>query len=720
MKNQQSCLDEVIFLNALQQAVESIKSDLIPSCPAFLQRTLKGSGQWECVVQLLRQFLSLTTFNRQFSQHLIDFAQNTNHAYAARKVTIFILENQVLHLPVDAVDEFDWLFGVLNLKKAGTRKPLRSFVLKEGFTCQELSEFIPQFRLRLLRLARVHHQIQGAQTTPQGLHNFLHQSQLDCKLTLARYLFSASEVTQWIQQQLLHSQGVHNPLSNISNVTEGEAEMMMSSLPPFESSILRQLCDLSDIYWVDPATNRTIKALVESPVTTVVAVIKPPGSDVEFEIKRTGMGAYPLLDIRYSVNHYMVSPPHRIQGGAMGGMLCHEGHTAALLAQLYRLVHQQEAPISRTAALKNIYQVPTPQGDTEYLHQYFTQPARFGKDYPRMRTEMLRAINAFASEKGIKPLNMSTELGQTAEFLKLINPKQSILVHTTSFRLDKLARYLAPDGDQVYFQQGLKVDYSLEDAQLFADELLDEILGVYLSPTKPCSSYQDYIEAAFAVRENRKQADNQYLEVLQQFGKLWGTLLAFRGHSHGESFVARNVGLKSVWCRGQWRVQLYSMDHDCMHIDQMSKFDPKVVVKSTGQDIDHIFGRVEGNIRIKGSIPYLGDIYRASPQLRQEGWHRFAQATVKAYRKTQAAILQNSDIQDYFHSDFMDHLKDWDHALQVLLQNLENHDKPSAWKVELRQWLQERGYSQQEIKEFISTMKKHVKWLPKLSFLYEL
>jgi hypothetical protein len=365
--------------------------------------------------------------------------------------------------------------------------------------------------------------------------------------------------------------------------------------------------------------------------------------------------------------------------------------------------------------LKNVYKVPTPQGDNEYLHQYFTQPERFGKDYQRMRKEMLRAIRAFSSEKGVKPLNMSTELGQTAEFLKLISPKQSILIHTTSFRLDKLARYLSPDGDRVYFQQGLKVDFSLGDAQLFADKLLDEILGVYLSPTEPCNSYQDYIEAVFAIPENRQQANYQYIEVLQQFGKLWGTLLAFRGHSHGESFVARNIGLKSVWSEGQWRVQLYSMDHDCK---QMGKFDPKVVVKSMMQDIDHIFGRIEGNVRIKGSIPYLGDIYRVSPQLKQEGWRRFEQSTLEAYRKTQAAILQNSDIQDYFNSDFVTHLKDWDHALIVFLQNLENHSKPSAWKVELRQWLDEQGYSQQEIKEFISTMKKHVQWLPRLSFLY--
>ena len=65
-----------------------------------------------------------------------------------------------------------------------------------------------------------------------------------------------------------------------------------------------------------------------------------------------------------------------------------------------------------------------------------------------------------------------------------------------------------------------------------------------------------------ASRANRARADRHYLSAMRQLGDCWGTLLGMRGFSDGESFVQRNVGLKSVWSDGDWRVRVIVQDHD--------------------------------------------------------------------------------------------------------------------------------------------------------------
>ena len=76
--------------------------------------------------------------------------------------------------------------------------------------------------------------------------------------------------------------------------------------------------------------------------------------------------------------------------------------------------------------------------------------------------------------------------------------------------------------------------------------------------------FEEYLADAFAVPENRARADFVFHSILEQIGKFWGTLLGVRGYSRGESFVARNVGLKSYWQRGEWRVKIIFMDHDAL------------------------------------------------------------------------------------------------------------------------------------------------------------
>ncbi len=89
-----------------------------------------------------------------------------------------------------------------------------------------------------------------------------------------------------------------------------------------------------------------------------------------------------------------------------------------------------------------------------------------------------------------------------------------------------------------------------------ADDVLEEVLGIYLPPEVRYRGHEHYVQAALAVPENRTRADRNFLSVMQDIGTFWGTLLAVRGYTRGESVVARNVGLRSVWDEGEWKVKI--------------------------------------------------------------------------------------------------------------------------------------------------------------------
>jgi hypothetical protein len=72
--------------------------------------------------------------------------------------------------------------------------------------------------------------------------------------------------------------------------------------------------------------------------------------------------------------------------------------------------------------------------------------------------------------------------------------------------LDKVALYLSDDGPKSYFK-GLGVRYTKDDARRFADELLEEVLGVYRPPEVSYQSYRKYVAAALSAANNRARAD---------------------------------------------------------------------------------------------------------------------------------------------------------------------------------------------------------------------
>jgi hypothetical protein len=67
---------------------------------------------------------------------------------------------------------------------------------------------------------------------------------------------------------------------------------------------------------------------------------------------------------------------------------------------------------------------------------------------------------------------------------------------------------------------------------------LDEVLGVYVTPTAGYKNHAQYLGAAFAAKENKEnrvRANQFHALATGELGSYWGTLLALGAYSLGES-----------------------------------------------------------------------------------------------------------------------------------------------------------------------------------------
>src|SRR5206468_3114606 len=113
-------------------------------------------------------------------------------------------------------------------------------------------------------------------------------------------------------------------------------------------------------------------------------------------------------------------------------------------------------------------------------------------------------------------------------------------------------------------------------------------------------------------------------------------LLAVRGFSRGESFVERNVGLRSTWRDGRWSVGITFMDHDdlCFATDRFAPLDtlPNMLL-----DERHVLRQVATLERIyRLGEAAAGAAAARRPRLRRAAHHR-ASAGAGARRRSSRA-----------------------------------------------------------------------------------
>jgi hypothetical protein len=667
------------------------------------------------IVELLRH----ETYDRGFCLKLFKVANEAGRAaWEIRRLAILMLEHQILKLDPANSKEFDFLFSQLNLKPSPpSRSQIAGSVLKEGYTTTEVRGFTSEFRRKLERHNRVHEQIRGSRTSLNAVYEFVQLARHDCKLSLARYLFTPDEVVQRILGQVRVSNGVKDLDTLEPAFVANEVRHAVDLLPDYEARILKGLSRSSNIYWVAEATSSEFNSLVEYPLTTAVVVVKPPGSELEFEFKRAGRKDANPLNIVFARDGYTVPPSHRLDGGGMQWLLRYEAKTAAKLALVYRLVHGDNAPLAGYVARSSVSSVPTRRENTQLL-TYLTEPHIFGREFRRMRVALGESVEAFTEEGDAILPHLRGELGLTAQFIGHVAPAQAILAGTSSFRLDKLARYLSSDGPKGYFTKGLGLPYTKQNAKRLADELLEEVLGVYRPPEVSYQSYQNYVDAALSVSSNRTRADQVYLSLVQQIGKLWGTLLAVRGCSRGESFVARNVGLKSFWSGGEWKVKIIFMDHDALVIPgpQTENFHAHGTLPSMAVDERYIWDKSNLKRFATSEVGYLQSIYRPAWRVCAQGEALGLRALKDAYRKTQNELVTNPQMERLFNRVFIERLLDWDTLVSGYLKK---NSSSEAWKKKMRKMMAAKGYKRRAFDAYMEITEKNKDFIKRYAFLFE-
>jgi hypothetical protein len=671
---------------------------------------------------LLDEFLRQRAYSKKFCQRLLTLAEQSGKAsWDVRRLAILMLENQILKLHPDKLDQFDFLLTQLKLKPApGLGVRVVSAVLGEGFSTTELRPFIRELCIKLERLNRVHERIRGKRTSDEALREFIELSRRDCKLSLARYLFTPDEITEEILSQVLVTDGIRDRDASGPGRVESEMKRALDLLPALEATVLKRLSEPANIYWVSPASSSEINSLVEYPTTTVVLVIKLPGSHIEFEIKRAGRQGGHSLNVVYSRNGYTVPPSHRLDGGSMQGLLRYEANNATKLALIYRLAHGTEAPMGNYISRASVSSLPVRENNARTL-SYFTQPEMFGEGFRGMRRALKESVAAFRSEGNTNLPEMPGDWGMSAQFLGHVQPAQAILSGTSSFRLDKLASYLSSNGPERYFKKGLRVAYSAHDAKMFADTILEEVLGHYQPPPEPYEEHERYVAAALSVAANRARADQMYKSLLQQIARFWGTLLAVRGYSRGESFVARNVALKSFWNEGQWDVKIIFMDHDALVIPnpQDGRFFAHGDVPNMTLDERYVWNRSDPKRFSASEVGCLQSIYRVGKALDAEAQTLAHSELKRAYKKTQHALLTNPELQRMFSKGLIERLCDWDTLVGGFLQMNGDKAVTNKWKKEMKKMLASKKYPADAFDAYLAVMEKNKPFLARHSFLFE-
>ena len=674
-------------------------------------------------IDLVDEFLAHRTYQHAFCLKLFGLGKNPSVSWDDRRLAALMAEHQILQLQPDQLNEFDVLFGELRLKRPGLHNPIARSVLKEGYSTTELRGFIVEFLRRLARMERVHRHIhrhrgirgvRGSKTS-DAVSEFVEHSRRDCKLTLARYLFTPGDVIREVLRHVTVTEGVRDIDVSQPRFVDAEIKHSMSVLPDYEAGILQRLCAGSKVYWVAEKTSSAINSLVEYPLSTVVLVIKPPGSEIEFELKRAGRKGGNSLGIVFRRNGRNVPASHRLDGGSMQWLLRYEARSGSKMSSIFRLVHRIDAPMPGYIARNTVYSIPTRNRGAAPSFRYFTEPDVFGNGHFReMRSAMKEAVRVYERDEGGNLPAVGGAMGLTAEFLSHVAPAQAILSGTSSFRIDKVATYLSSDGAEKYFRVFQGIAYSADDARRFADELLDEVLGVYEPPLHAFKNYGRYVDAALAVPANRERANRIFLSLVRQVADFWGAMLGIRGQSRGESFVGRNVGIRSVWVDGQWGVKLIFMDHDALTLPdpEIGHFFAQNALPGMLLDERHIWGKANPALFPTSLVGYLLSIYRIDSCLAAKAQQLAETELLRAYKKTQEAVLNDRKLRAFVSDVFVSRLLDWDQFVSGFLHPLR------GWETRMKRVFKDKGYEPDAFEYYAEACEKYRGFIERNAFLY--
>ncbi len=574
-------------------------------------------------------------------------------------------------------------------------------------------EFVRGLQQRIGRLSRIHWPLLSPEPTVNAWADCLHVARQECKSTLARWLLTTSDVVREISSRVAVTEGVSDRAPAIVPIHRWNSQPT-HQLPEQEADLVAELRARNPIYWVTPRVGSEINALVEYPLNSAALVIKPPGSDLEIQIKRSGLRGRKPLDVIFSRNGKELPSSHRVHGGSFGWLAKREARASQLFAEIYAAIHGEPCPCNRTVAISSVVEVPSERGPIHIL-DYLTEGGSFGEGFEPMRRSMRQTAASLPLDTGVKMPKYEGPLGETLRFIAQAVPQQAIQIHTTSYRLERVAGWLSEAGMRRYFE-GAGLATSPDEARRFACDVLDEVLGG-VTPAGDCAeSYSEFLDACFALPDNRERADRIYLSLMEQTGKTWGTLLGVRGYTDGESFVIRNSGIRSIYMDGEWEPRMRFMDHDDMIVigRDRRQFWPGRGLLGMSWDERHILGGNLDGAQAKGIAGALREIYRVSDEAAATGRRRLRESAKAAYRKTQTALQELPDLRRHFPESFVAGIRDLD---TIVSWFFDSSDIPE-WRADTRKYLDRRGYSRELVDNYLWAVENRQDFLRRMAFLF--
>jgi hypothetical protein len=663
--------------------------------------------------ELFARLLARRTYDPAFAAELMEIARGARgDVWPVRRLACLALEHELLRI-AGPEDLLTFLNGLGLLTE--TCEYVRPFVLQEGYSTVTVLQFAGELRQRIARHEHIHAAL--ARDPLRGAADFAAHSLHECHLALARYLLSPEEVVREIVAQVRTTAGLpHLPKTDPYNL--GEAKRAIESLPPYEREILQLLMAEPVIYWVAEQTPSTLHSLIEYPLGTVVLIIKPPGSDLEIEIKRAGCRGERAIDCVYQHPgaKHPVPVHHHFWGGTTGRLVRWELSSAATLARLHRLAYGVESPGSRLVALSGVLDVPTPRGDVS-LVSYFGSPQGYGPGFGAMRAAMKEALPRLERDPMHAPGADPGGYETTGRWLAVTSPEQAFVLGTSSFRMDRIAAYLAPDGDDVYFTQGLGVTADNDDRRRLADAVAGEIVPHYTPPPSPFRSYRTYVDALYTA--NREPLDATYLDVMAQIGHYFGFYSALRMWSEGESFVTRNVGIRNIFTNGDWKVRVLYADHDSVSLPgrDYDLWYPGATFHGLRHDMVHVLGGRAGVRTVPGEVATLRTIYRVTPAVAEAGMRALRMSCRDSYFHAHDAVETNTPLRRMFTRGFVKELRDWDDLVRGWADAREQ-DTVERWREEATAMLRERGHSKGRADGWVEGLLRNAADVERYTFLY--
>ena len=637
-------------------------------------------GQWPAADALVEEFLRRSVWSRALGEALLDAGRNG--AWEHRLAAALMLENLALR-----------------------------FADGEAFV-REVLPAGDDLRVRLRRLRHVHARIDGGRTTPAALRAFFRVTATPCRIALSRYLVTPAEVVERVLSMLDTATGLRDVLPGQNAHLSDETDIALRGVPAYEREIGYRLRDLSRTFWVCDRTPSHLHALVEYPIGTVVAVVKPPGSDYEIELKRAGLRGPKPIDVFFARGANILPPSHHLRGGSSGHLLHWERGAGNLLSRVYRLVHGENAALSYTLGMTVMMNVPLGGGEVNII-RYFNERELYPGDYDVMRRHMLGSIRHLEQMRA-DPVYPNA-VAMTGGFIGASNPTQAVQLGNSSFRIDRVALYLSRRGPHAYFTRGLDRPYRRADEYALADELFEEVLPGF-EPVARRGSYQTYVSRT--LRHNQALADRYYLAALEQLGTMWGTVAGARAGSEGESFVPRNIGLRAELIDGAWRVRIRFMDHDALNFNGKHDDDlhPAYRGRAMANDFRHLFGSRANYHRVVGTAPTLERIYRPKRDVQRKGYRVIRRAACAAYIKTTEAFKKNRELRQLFFPKFVRRFDDWDIVVNRFVRQRGNVE---GWRRWATGYLRKRRYRKELIREFVRFIPKSGYIWRRAAFIYK-